>query len=423
MKIRRALHGNLKRRSFQLCCLLVLILYNVMHLLSIKWHDAEQHPTIRDTSMAEGPNGGYRNLSIKARFRMYPTSNITLTRTNANENYHLVAPDLISSGVATVDTIPQHDMFNNSILRRQGVPSHPRRIVIVGYYRSGSSFLAHLLSSGNSTFLHFEPLHVFTPDRRIGKPNLTRALNMVSSFLRCEFQSFPEYIAEVTKYSWLLENNLFLMSHCLQNRTDCYNPNLMSNICQKAPVQVMKLLRLTMRDVYNWLQYQHEIAGTIKVVHLVRDPRGILASRSVAEFCMNSTVCTSPAVLCSEMADDLEVFRYVEKRFPESSVVVRYEDIAHDPFRQSSILFTKLGMNFSKSVLKFLREHTQNATKDELEDPYSTKRISRKNALGWMAKLDPDVRDGIESECHHVLRELGYISSSTRIGGSTLRSA
>lgn len=291
-----------------------------------------------------------------------------------------------------------------------GKPRFPNipRILVVGYYRSGSSFLAQLLSSNPSTFFHFEPLHMFSRNERVPTRNLSSACDVITSLFLCNFEKFPEYINDVKKNKWILSHNQLWRRHCLLKGGNCTDPRFLSAVCANASTQVMKLVRLGIGHIHDWLKYFDQISGTLKIVHLVRDPRGILASRRAISFCTNSTLCSNPGALCQEMAGDLEAFRRIEKDFPESSLRVRYEDIALEPFKQTKLLFIKLGLQFSDLTTVFLRQHTQNGTTQEVADPFSTKRNSTENAFLWKKRLNTTEIQNIEMQCRGVLRELGY---------------
>ena len=146
----------------------------------------------------------------------------------------------------------------------------------------------------------------------------------------------------------------------------------------------------------------------LKVVYLVRDPRGIYSSRRAMAWCSNST-CSSPATLCSEMAEDIAVFEELKMRQPHKFFVARYEDIALTPRAQSLELFHDLELPFSPSVSRFLRTHTavsKNAR--DAHNPYATKRDSKSVAFEWRRTLKGDELAAVQTACAHVMRRLGY---------------
>lgn len=350
-------------------------------------------------------------LSLATTNQDNSTWNVVETATDIDGNLSSAVPD--RPGASDSPSTTRGGLKRNRILstptKRGGGHGHSdiRRILVVAYKRSGSSFLGEVLSSNPSTFFHFEPLHMVS-QLRVASPNLPRALDVITNFFLCTFDKFHDYIVDVKKNMWLLSHNQLLWRLCALRGRVCSHPKYMSRVCRSATTQVMKLVRLHMRDVHEWLKSVDEISGTLKVVHLVRDPRGILASRRAANFSTNWTLDYNAAVLCDEMARDIEALKEIEKDFPGSTVRVRYEDLALDPLKQAELLFAKLGLPFSKTTSEFLRMHTVNGTTKDLANPFSTKRNSNITVFIWKKRLNATDIETIESHCHPVMGELGY---------------
>ncbi|XP_054933979.1 carbohydrate sulfotransferase 1-like [Dermacentor andersoni] len=250
-------------------------------------------------------------------------------------------------------------------------PSNVDVVLVIAYFRSGSSLVGELLSSGPRTFFHFEPLHIFTRADRIRRGRERHAFQLVDELVRCRMQNVPLYTA------WL-------------ERTQSYVHNTF------------------LVKVATWIKRNTGIAHNVRVVHVVRDPRGIYASRRALDWCANNEECGSPEVLCSHMRQDIEDFRKLTAKLSSSrTVTVRFEDLVGDPYKEAKRLYSHLGLKYGHSVALYLQKHTV-ATKADMQNPYSTRRNASTVIDSWKGNLSAKIIGKIESVCGDVMRKLGY---------------
>ncbi|KAH7975498.1 hypothetical protein HPB52_002247 [Rhipicephalus sanguineus] len=286
-----------------------------------------------------------------------------------------------------------------------------RRVIIVTYFRAGSSFVGELLSSTPNTFYYFEPLKMFSGNARVSGKAVTNASALVNHLFRCDFLRAPHYLRWAYKDDDFFRRNRFLWTLCKGQRPVCFDADVVTQVCSRASVHVMKVTRLHMSHVRDWLRSNPDIAGSVKIVHLVRDPRGILASRRRLHWCNESKSCVHQDTLCSELRADLDTFEELRRAFPNSTYRVRYEDVSLDPKRESLKLFGALGLNYTTSVSGFLDTHTKPRKASAL-NPYSTWRNSSAVTFQWRTKLSyKDIVD-IQESCVDVLLRLRVSTGS-----------
>ncbi|KAH7963663.1 hypothetical protein HPB52_022331 [Rhipicephalus sanguineus] len=168
-------------------------------------------------------------------------------------------------------------------------------------------------------------------------------------------------------------------------------------------------------NVESWIQQNQDIARTVRVVHLVRDPRAIFSSRVGLRWCTDYEYCGSAAALCDQMRSDLDAFGELTHRMhKERTYQIRFEDLAADPVNATMRLFEWLGLDFAPSVRKYLEEHTV-ATAADIRNAHSTKRNTRLVAHSWKRKLSTKTIRQIEATCGDVLQRLGYEHSATTV--------
>lgn len=299
-------------------------------------------------------------------------------------------------------------MFDRTLAHYPPVPADKiQRVIVVTYFRAGSTFVGDILSSTPRTFYHFEPLHMFSKDARLDGNAASNASDLIGHLLRCDFQRVQHYVRWASDKKFLFRRNHFLWALCGGQHPVCFKPDYVAKVCLRAPAQVMKVTRLHMSQVRDWLVNNPDIAGSVKVLHLVRDPRGILASRRLLDWCNESKSCAHQDTLCSELRADLDTFEDLKRMFPNSTYRLRYEDVSLDPKKEAVKLFGALGLNYTVHVSNFLKTHTK-ARKADALDPYSTRRNSSTVAFQWRTKLSYEDIADIQRSCSDVLLRLGY---------------
>ncbi|CAF1077899.1 unnamed protein product, partial [Didymodactylos carnosus] len=118
----------------------------------------------------------------------------------------------------------------------------------------------------------------------------------------------------------------------------------------------MKVARLHMKHIEQLMSTVKNDLN-LKVVFLVRDPRGIYSSRKAMDWCVN-TPCIDVQNLCNEMRVDLKVFRRLKQSNPNQFNLIKYEDLSSNPERETRILFKQLQIPYTKTVQRFLETHT-----------------------------------------------------------------
>ncbi|GIY68668.1 hypothetical protein CDAR_559961 [Caerostris darwini] len=285
-------------------------------------------------------------------------------------------------------------------------PEKVTRIIILTYFRAGSSFFGDILQQNWKTFYHFEPLHFMTYDKRIDDDKLPEVFSLFNNIMGCNFTESREYMQWVQKprNQFLFAHNLFLWVTCHSNPKVCFSPAFVNAVCTRAPIHVMKTTRLHMRQLRSYMQDNPNM--NIKVIHLTRDPRGIVSSRWSLDWC-NGTNCSDAGVLCKEMDEDIRIFEDLQKENPSNFIKVRYEDLSLNPLNETEKLFRFLKLPFSTSVKKFLKTHTV-GRKSDAKNPYSTRRNSSSMVNSWHERFSYKQIVDVQSQCGDVLHSLNH---------------
>lgn len=277
-------------------------------------------------------------------------------------------------------------------------------VVIIAYYRSGSSFVGELLSSAPRSFFHFEPLMPFTVSGSIRPGRQRHAFHLLDELVRCRFE--PLYTV------WLENNPYYKYNHFLadvcEGGESCSSPGHLSALCSRAETQIFKFTRLRVSQVESWIRRNPDIEQSVRLVHLVRDPRAIYSSRRGLRWCTDYKPCDSAAALCDQMRSDLDAFGELTHRLRiNGTYQIRFEDLAADPLNETMRMFGRLGLNFAPSISKYIETHTSAGT-SEIRNAHSTKRNTKAVIQMWKQKLSMQKIREIETTCSDVLQRLGY---------------
>ncbi|XP_015915886.1 carbohydrate sulfotransferase 1-like isoform X2 [Parasteatoda tepidariorum] len=290
-------------------------------------------------------------------------------------------------------------------------------VLLLSYPRSGSSFLGDLLQSYSGAFYHFEPLHYF--GNVVAHNQLDSARKLMHDLFTCDYSdwgSFPEWAWFNSDYLTFRRNKRYwqMCTHKDSSRMLCYNVCYLAVACRNSPVQIIKTIRMAASEAGKLLQEYKDL--NLKIVHLVRDPRGTMNSRQhkdIAAWCGKYKACASPQTFCELVNDDLKHACELQKRFPDRYTLIRYEDLALDPPQATEKLFKFLDIGpVPSEVAQFLETHTQGgpyvSTTSFLQPPYRTVRNSTQAALEWCRKMKLKDIQKVQQKCQVVLEKLAY---------------
>ena len=198
----------------------------------------------------------------------------------------------------------------------QDVPNHSaRHVLVLTTWRSGSTFLGDLLNHYKGTFYYFEPLHYYSKSKN--NPSLKNPVQNETDFLKslyhCQFdENNLGFLHHVSKSDnkFLFKNHNFRLwnscEHLLPNDMMCLMPEYLNKVCPKFPIKLIKTVRLQMRNIEELIT---DATLGLKVIFLVRDPRGTYNSRSsgtISKWCIRDE-CANPAVGCEQLLDNVNV--------------------------------------------------------------------------------------------------------------------
>ncbi|KAJ8002697.1 hypothetical protein DPEC_G00161620 [Dallia pectoralis] len=329
--------------------------------------------------------------------------------------------------------------------------SRKTHVLILATTRSGSSFFGQLFNQHQDVFYLFEPLyHVqvtllprLSHSRTAGDTRvmLGASRDLLRSLYDCDLYFLESYIRpQPTNHTTV---NLFRRGAskalCSLPVCDAFSPGeanvdegecvrrcgvlnmtLASDSCRERRHVAIKTVRIP--EVNDLRALVEDPRLNLKVIQLVRDPRGILASRIETfrdtyrlwriwratgrrpynlDLSQLTTVCED---FLGSVTTGLNKPPWLKGRY----MLVRYEDLARNPLQKTQEIYSYLGLNMDKNVGDWIQNNTRGSSDLSARHKYGTVRDSAANAESWRLKLSYDMVDYTQSVCQQVLQELGY---------------
>ena len=164
-----------------------------------------------------------------------------------------------------------------------------------------------------------------------------------------------------------------------RKKPSCRCPDV-ENMCTTIKRTAIKIVRATMEEIQYFLLKNKQIAHNVKILHLLRDPRGRLNSFASA-FGLKNLIngSSAPTTACQRMMKDVVIRKELEKQFPDMFMEIHYEDIAANPIKMANRVYQ---FAFSEDapdyVVQWLNMNTHNSSNKE--NVWGFPKTSRKNS-------------------------------------------
>lgn len=281
------------------------------------------------------------------------------------------------------------------------VGGRPLRSLIISTWRSGTTFLGEVLNAMPGNFYHYEPLLKYEIIQIRGPPHADKALNTIINMLKCKYGDMEDYFEYGKSHLHQFSHNTRLWDHCKYKKDLCFDADFTEKFCKLFPFQSMKVVRIRLRLIKELLE-DNEL--NVRVVLLIRDPRGVMQSRQHRNFCQPAPDCWRPELLCADMISDYVAAGRLLQEYPDKLMVLRYEELALNPNSTTHQLLKFLRLGATQSVDEFLQTHTN----VEVAGVSSTFRVSRDVPFRWKNVLDFNYVDEIQTACKEAMGLWGY---------------
>ena len=171
----------------------------------------------------------------------------------------------------------------------------------------------------------------------------------------------------------------------------------MQRACDQAPVRLASTERLSMDVVTSLVSAD----PSVRVIHLVQDPRWILSTGRLHYF------SRSPTQLCFSILRDVKIREKLESSYRDSFLQIKFEDVVQEPSKTARALHDFLGLPASEKATNWAFQAKNNHSK--MNGIVNGRREnSTHTSLGWRNTLGKREKSIIDRACNEVLGRLQY---------------
>ena len=386
-----------------------------------KVDDSKKHEVIfGDNSLLNIISGGQKNMDgedTRASPGEATTAATTTTKAATNDARSKIRP-----------RVPERK-FDDSAL---DIDPEKLSVILYAKYRTGSTFASDFLNKHDDIFFTFEPLHPLNKTERA-----VNELYWLHQVLNCRFKELKDIL--LSKYSIVRAPSL---KQLWNKRVFCHKYDE-TDSCGRLPVEELEekcqahkhvatkvILVPYLEHLLPFLRPRH------KVIHLVRDPRGVFSSMikikvgqkgSEAQR-MSKILAASTKYIkdiktyCEEARTDLKTADDIAETYWGKTsqddmpyLLVRYEDLATDPIGELQRLYGFLQIEPSKKLeewvfLMVARSRGEIDFQAKRETAYGTYRNnSTATALAWRRSVPWTLVEQVQEICGDVMAKLGYV--------------
>ena len=310
-----------------------------------------------------------------------------------------------------------------------------KSLLIFGDDRSGTTFVTKMFAADPQMFTVYEPLWVtkkwFSGSITGSREQVRVTLDLISALLSCHFthsRAGKDFLFHTSSHwvgAGVFEKNVFRTSP-FKRKTKTgkwFWPNLhrypefAEEVCLKdfnhsvVKVGQVRVPRESISTIIPRVFHANPDTD-IRVIQIVRDPRGSLNSRIKNGWISDFTYVRFRSLvrkMCGKIEANVQFGRESNSEWKDSYMEVTYREITTMPVTTAKKMYKFAGFEMPDSLIDWIIKSTnpdEEELQDSLDNPYSHVRDSHKNDLKWRRESPIKRVRIIEEECEDLLNLL-----------------
>ena len=185
--------------------------------------------------------------------------------------------------------------------------------------------------------------------------------------------------------------------------------------CNASQIRIIKTIRLSMKQAEKLLEQYPNLL----ILHLLRDPRAILKSRTVLQDIPGDNF---PQILCDGMKQNIIIYESLVEKFKDRLSTLYYEDLAEDSVRIAQLIYERLDLKFTNHAKKWVEDMMLG----EDVKGYSYE-VQRRNAVEssrkWRLQIEYELVKETDKVCKDFYQRTGFlpVSNETMLRKTNLK--
>ncbi|RUS88009.1 hypothetical protein EGW08_004175 [Elysia chlorotica] len=300
--------------------------------------------------------------------------------------------------------------------------------MILTYGRSGSTLTHDIINTHPDVFSFFEPLHNYAflfsllqedYSKAFGKHvHLTGieeynilAVSILQKMFTCDYHDLSRLTSlnhHVRHFKSTRE-----MYYCVQRAATLEQEEkclrAMQKRCEQKRVRLVKTIRLSVKMAESLFQSN----PCLKMIYLVRDPRGSYHSKSKFFQGIGVNTTYDAERFCPRFDKDIDAVIELKARYPDRVYMVRFENMVEDTIDSSRKIYNFIGLDFSPAIEKTVYDKIHaKGTPNE----YTVNRANATEAcFKWRTTIDYSVAQVFDKYCSQPYSKLGYLPAKSLV--------
>ena len=293
----------------------------------------------------------------------------------------------------------------------------PRKVLIISSGRSGSSFLGDLFNQNKKTLYLFEPLGWSV--KTDFKEKEAKKFQVLNDLFNCKFSEkiYLEFLTMKDGQSFRKKSNKIstFPGQCpriSKNSSRCLS-KILKSLCLSASSVVAKVLTHRLPGKGLWgIQEILDANKNLRIVHLIRDPRRVIASMRAAGWFKGKNFASKVQYICSLIWANVQHVRNESSYYNNRYKLVVFTDMMLNPFSTVVELYNFLNLGpVPEYIFSWIVRNTM-ASKDFKKQTYKTSRNSTE-VLSRKVDFSEVEKTVIDKYCGNIIELLKRVRKNS----------
>jgi len=180
---------------------------------------------------------------------------------------------------------------------------------------------------------------------------------------------------------------------------------LLKTSCDSTNLRAQKVLKMNFDVVGEVMKKDPQVY----VIHMIRDPRGILVSRQERKLFSRyaRNIEEEATLLCHKMLVDIKKQEKLKEAYPSRIIQIKYEELAEN----ATLVMSDIMSFLNREIPDVLKREIENIMHSNIESEKAFG-VQRKNssatANAWKGKMSNNVKSCVDRICSEVYTLTGY---------------